>query len=125
MLLWGIGLVCVAWGADIYQRKARDRRGQKMLWLYHRWMMTLRHALCEIEREVWSKGAEGKHREWLRFVRRARTDPRYNWRTNRIESRVKRGRSAAKSPRSPTKPGRSATRKKPGSFAKRMAKQSR
>jgi hypothetical protein len=92
MLLWGIGLVCVAWGADIYLRKARDRRSPKMRRLYRAWRALLGVSLRAIEREVGSHKAEWKHRQWQRWVRRCRRDPAYNWRTNRIEPKHRRRR---------------------------------
>jgi len=92
MLLWGIGLVCVAWGADIYLRKARDRRSPKMRRLYRSWRTLLTVGLRAIEREVGSHRAEWKHRQWQRWVRRCARDPAYNWRTNRIEPKHRRRR---------------------------------
>lgn len=125
MLLWGIGLVCVAWGADIYLRKARDRRSPKMRRLYRAWRRVLREGLAEIEREVRSHRAEWKHRQWARWVRRCQRDPRYNWRTNRIDRKRRRPKRRARSFGIKALPKLRPFRKQPRSFAKRTAKQSR
>jgi hypothetical protein len=89
VLIWTLGILCCGWGADIYLRKARDRRSLKMERLYHQWRRLLIEGLCEIEREVQSTSGNTKHKEWLAWTRRAKTDPRFNPKTNRFDKKLK------------------------------------
>jgi len=88
VLIWSIGILCCGWGADIYLRKARDRRSQKMERLYHQWRRLLLIGLSEIEQEVLSYSGDTKHKQWLAWTKRAKTDPRFNPQTNRFDKKV-------------------------------------